>query len=99
MITVEQVSQLETGAVSAAEETLQTEDDERRRLFLVGYTVTQYRLDHYPMVTLLDHSGVEVEADVVATFLPGEVVERPVCRDAHGGASGFQHDAGAHWRR
>ena len=75
VITVEQVSQLETGAVSAAEETLQTEDDERRRLFLVGYTVTQYRLDHYPMVTLLDHSGVEVEADVVATFLPGEVVE------------------------
>lgn len=66
VITVEQVSQLETGAVSAAEETLQTEDDERRRLFLVGYTVTQYRLDHYPMVTLLDHSGVEVEADVVA---------------------------------
>ena len=41
VITVEQVSQLETGAVSAAEETLQTEDDERRRLFLVGYTVTQ----------------------------------------------------------
>lgn len=75
VITVEQVSQLETGAVSAAEETLQTEGDERRRLFLVGYTVTQYRLDHYPMVTLLDHSGVEVEADVVATFLPGEVVE------------------------
>ena len=75
VITVEQVSQLETGAVSAAEEALQTEGDERRRLFLVGYTVTQYRLDHYPMVTLLDHSGVEVEADVVATFLPGEVVE------------------------
>ena len=75
VITVEQVSQLETGAVSAAEETLQAEGDEHRRFFLVGYTVTQYRLDHYPMVTLLDHSGVEVEADVVATFLPGEVVE------------------------
>ena len=75
VITVEQISQLETGAVSAAEEMLQTDGDERRRLFLVGYTVTQYRLDHYPMVTLLDHSGVEIEADVVATFLPGEVVE------------------------
>ncbi len=74
-ITMEQVGQLEAGAVSAAEEALQEEGDERRQLFLVGYTVTQYRLDHYPMVTLLDHTGREVEADVVATFLPGEVVE------------------------
>ena len=74
-ITMEQIGQLETGAVSAAEEALQTEGDERRRLFLVGYTVTQYRLDHYPMTVLLDHSGREIEADVVATFLPGEVVE------------------------
>ena len=74
-ITMEQIRQLETGAVSAAEEALQTEGDERRQLFLVGYTVTQYRLDHYPMTVLLDHSGREIEADVVATFLPGEVVE------------------------
>ena len=74
-ITMEQIGQLETGAVSAAEEALQTEGDERRQLFLVGYTVTQYRLDHYPMTVLLDHSGREIEADVVATFLPGEVVE------------------------
>ena len=74
-ITMEQIGQLETGAVSAAEEALQAEGDERRQLFLVGYTVTQYRLDHYPMTVLLDHSGREIEADVVATFLPGEVVE------------------------
>ena len=32
-ITMEQIGQLETGAVSAAEEALQTEGDERRQLF------------------------------------------------------------------
>ncbi|MCI8915111.1 MAG: pilus assembly protein PilM [Oscillospiraceae bacterium] len=74
-IDAEQISQLEAGAVSAAEEALQTDGDGRRQMFLVGYTVAQYRLDNYPMANLQFHTGRRVEADVVATFLPGEVVE------------------------
>lgn len=74
-ITEAVIGQLEAGAVSAVEEALQEDDEERRQYFLVGYTVSQYRLDRYPMVNLLHHSGRQVEADVVATFLPGEVVE------------------------
>lgn len=73
-INAEQISQLETGAVSAAEEALQNEE-EKRQFFLVGYTVTQYSLDHYPLTTLQAHKGKVVEANVVATFLPGEVIE------------------------
>ena len=73
-IDAEQISQLEAGAVSAAEEALQTDGD-GRQMFLVGYTVAQYRLDNYPMANLQFHTGRRVEADVVATFLPGEVVE------------------------
>lgn len=69
------IAKLETGAVSQAEEQLQTEEEVRRQFFLVGYTVAQYRLDDYPLSTLLGHSGRKLEADVVATFLPGEVVE------------------------
>ena len=45
------------------------------QMFLVGYTVAQYRLDNYPMNNLQFHTGRRMEADVVATFLPGEVVE------------------------
>jgi cell division protein FtsA len=71
----EQISRLEAGAVSAAEEALRGETEGGQRLFLVGYTVSQYRLDNYPMANLLGHCGRRVEADVVATFLPGEVVE------------------------
>jgi cell division protein FtsA len=75
VINADQISRLETGAVSAAEEALQMDGESRRQLFLVGYTVAQYRLDNYPMTNLLDHTGQRLEADVVATFLPGEVVE------------------------
>ncbi len=68
------VSRLEAGAVSEAEAQL-AEDQEARRFFLVGYTVRQYQLDHYPLSTLRGHKGQELEAQVVATFLPSEVVE------------------------
>ena len=74
-ISAETISRLEAGALSAAEEALQMEDEVRRQFFMVGYTVAQYRLDNYPLASLLDHNGQKAEADVVATFLPGEVVE------------------------
>lgn len=74
-ISAETISRLEAGALSAAEEALQMEDEVRRQFFMVGYTVAQYRLDNYPLASLLDHTGQKAEADVVATFLPGEVVE------------------------
>lgn len=75
VITAEEISRVETGAVTAAEEALQMDEESRQRFFLVGYTVSQYRLDNYPLTALQHHSGKKIEADVVATFLPGEVVE------------------------
>ena len=74
-IGAETISRLEAGALSAAEDALQMEDEARRQFFMVGYTVAQYRLDKYPLRSLLAHTGQRAEADVVATFLPGEVVE------------------------
>lgn len=71
----ETIGRLEAGAVSCAEESLQSQKDTRTQLFLVGYTVSQYRLDNYPLTALEGHKGECIEADVVATFLPGEVVE------------------------
>ena len=69
------ISQLESGAVSDAESRLSEEPDPQRRSYLVGYTVSGYLLDRYPLATLKDHNGQQLEAEVVATFLPGEVVE------------------------
>lgn len=69
------ISQLESGAVSDAESRLSDDPDIQKRSYLVGYTVSGYLLDRYPLATLKDHSGQQLEAEVVATFLPSEVVE------------------------
>ena len=74
-ITSDIISQLESGAVAQAEIPLSDGQGTQRRFYLVGYTVSGYLLDRYPMATLRGHNGQLLEADVVATFLPSEVVE------------------------
>jgi len=75
-ITEEIVGQLEAGAVSKAEEVIMGQPDQQSaRFYMVGYTASQYRLDGYPLLTLKGHSGRVLEVDVVATFLPREVVD------------------------
>ena len=72
----ETIGRLEAGALEKAEEAFAQEmDQEGKQFFLVGYTVTQYLLDNYPISDLLDHQGRRISADVIATFLPSEVVE------------------------
>ena len=75
-LTEENISELEAGAVAEAEKSLTEQSGQQGdQYYMVGYTVSSYRLDGYPMSSIKDHSGREVEADVVATFLPREVVE------------------------
>lgn len=69
------VAQLEAAAVSEAEKVLHDMEDSGQRMLLVGYTVTRYSLDGYPLTSLLGHTGRVLEADVVATFLPGGVID------------------------
>lgn len=74
-INASDISEMEAGAVGEAEAALRASEDSAQRFYLVGYTVAQYRLDNYPLTTLQGHSGKRAEADVVATFLPSEVVD------------------------
>ena len=70
------INQLEAGAVSEAEHALREQSGAQTdQYYMVGYTVTAYRLDGYPMSSILDHTGRVIEAEVVVTFLPREVVE------------------------
>lgn len=69
------IGQLEAGAVSNAEAALSKSGGRLGRFYLVGYTVSRYLLDNYPLSTLRDHNGRKLETDVVATFLPSEVVD------------------------
>lgn len=72
------ISRLEAGAISKVEEAFDAENSARedmRRFYLVGYTVCQYYLDEYRISSLKDHRGQDVKVDLIATFLPSEVVE------------------------
>lgn len=74
----EMISRLEAGAISRAEELFEkenAEENDSRRFYLVGYTVCQYYLDQYMISSLKDHRGKNIKADLIATFLPSEVVE------------------------
>ncbi|MBR2131750.1 MAG: rod shape-determining protein [Oscillospiraceae bacterium] len=74
-INANDIGEMEAGAVGAAEEALGKTEDLSQQFYLVGYTVAQYRLDNYPLNTLLGHNGKHAEVEIVATFLPGEVVD------------------------
>ena len=72
----ELVLRLEAEAVSHAEQAIQqAAESQSTRLFLVGYSTTQFSIDRYPMPKPIGHTGQQLEADVVATFLPSEVVD------------------------
>lgn len=78
LIDDEIISRLEAGAITKAEETFEqanAAEGNSRRFYLVGYSICQYYLDNYMMSSLKDHRGQKVKADLIATFLPQEVVE------------------------
>lgn len=78
LIDDEIISRLEAGAITKAEETFDAENqaqEDFRRFYLVGYTVCQYFLDQYMISSLKDHRGRHLKVDLIATFLPSEVVE------------------------
>lgn len=76
-INAESVSKLEAGAISEAEKMFMSREgkDSDRQFYLVGYTVSRYYLDNYMISNLIDHHGRVLKADIIATFLPTEVVE------------------------
>lgn len=76
-IDAESVSRLEAGAISEAEKAFMNKEgrESDRQFYLVGYTVSRYYLDNYMISNLIDHHGRVLKADIIATFLPTEVVE------------------------
>ncbi len=78
LINDEVINRLEAGAISKAERQFDAENEaqeDTRRFYLVGYTVCQYYLDQYMISSLKDHRGKHIKVDLIATFLPSEVVE------------------------
>ncbi|MDL2252572.1 pilus assembly protein PilM [Ruminococcaceae bacterium OttesenSCG-928-I18] len=72
-ITPQLVYELENSAVNEARHHLDRGDD-NTQYYCVGHSVVRYAVDGYPFTTLIDHNGSEVEVEIIATFLPTEVV-------------------------
>lgn len=69
----QKVLELELGAIQEARNAI--EDVGKDSLYCVGHSVIRYYLDDYPLSTLLSHKGSIAKVEIIATFLPNEVVE------------------------
>lgn len=75
LISRNQAAEFELAAVKVAYDQLAELEDEAITFSCVGYSVLKYHLDDYPISTLVDHRGKLVRVDIIATFLPNEVIE------------------------
>lgn len=78
LITQEYIHSIDLiGVEQAHNEILQQlhENHETTKYFCVGYTVVKYYLNNYEILNLEGHKGTKIAADVLATFLPEEVVD------------------------
>ncbi len=83
-----QMFTLESRAVQKAfEELMQGQEEGGISFCCAGYSVTQYTLDGYSFSTLLGHRGKKARVEIIATFLPDEVIESLYTTMAHTGLS------------
>ncbi|MBQ4068925.1 MAG: cell division protein FtsA [Lachnospiraceae bacterium] len=73
LITGEHIYALDLLGVEKAHESIRNE--ESQRFYCVGYSVIKYYLNDYVITNLEGHKGRKISADVLATFLPEEVVD------------------------
>lgn len=74
LITGEIIHSMDLLGVEQAHEKINETDKEKLRYFCVGYSVVHYYLDGYPMNNLENHKAEKISEELIATFLPEEVV-------------------------
>lgn len=73
-VTSRQIYELEMGAIAEIRKQV-SEQRDSLNYYCVGHSVVHYYLDDYPFSTIIGHKGTQARADVIATFLPTEVVD------------------------
>ena len=75
-VTTEHIRSLDMlGVEKAYEEIRRDEEDKEKHFYCVGYTTVKYYLNEYPMEMIELHSATSIGVDLIATFLPDEVVD------------------------
>lgn len=75
VVNQEYIHSLEMLGVEKAHEQMLQENDSEVKFFCVGYTVIKYYLNDFEIGNLEGHKAHNIAADVLATFLPEEVVD------------------------
>lgn len=75
VVTDEHVYSLDMLAVEQAHAKLREQESEGIRYYCVGYSVKQYYQNDYPISNLEGHKCNQVKTELIATFLPDEVVD------------------------
>lgn len=73
-ITPQNAYALENAAINEARLQLDLASEEAK-YYCVGHSVVRYLLDGYPFTTMVGHRAALAEVEIIATFLPAEVVE------------------------
>ena len=71
----ENIYSLDMLGVEKAYEQFQKENEVDTKFYCVGYTVVNYYLNDYPMSSLDQHKAKRIAVELIATFLPDEVVD------------------------
>ena len=74
-IDAEHIYTLEMLGVEKAYEDFQATNNTDLKFYCVGYTVVKYYLNGYAITTLERHKAMNISVDLIATFLPDDVVD------------------------
>lgn len=67
--------ELDSAGVEKAYEIFQKQNDSNDRYYCVGHSVIKYTLNGHPILNLINHKAKSIGMELIATFLPYEVVE------------------------
>ncbi len=75
-VTEEHIRSLDMMGIEKAYEEIRKEaEDKEKHFFCVGYSIVKYFLNGYPMEMIKMHTANAIEVELIATFLPEEVVD------------------------
>ncbi|MCM1046182.1 MAG: rod shape-determining protein [Candidatus Gastranaerophilales bacterium] len=74
-VTGEDIYSLSTSGVEKAYEEFQKSNDTEMKFYCVGYTAMRYYMNGYQIGNLEGHKAKVIGADLIATFLPDDVVD------------------------
>ncbi|MCR5269291.1 MAG: rod shape-determining protein [Lachnospiraceae bacterium] len=75
VVDAEHIYTLEMLGLEKAYEEFQQQNDTGVKFYSVGYTVVKYYLNDYPITSLERHKAKKIGVELIATFLPDEVVD------------------------